>query len=344
MTQSGRYEEDCWLLADIGGTHARFTLYEAGAPADAGPIRKDMVEAAEELTFMAALQAFLESAGNPPISAAALAIAAPVRGRVIKLTNRGWWIDIAALEQRLDSRELLLLNDFTAQSLALPVLQEQDCRRLNDRPVQPHSPCALMGPGTGLGMAALMPLGNGDWRPVVGEGGHMTQAAVNDEQAEVLSVLRARLDHVSVERVVSGPGLVNLFQAVSVLKGAKEEVVEPAEVVRRAKQQECQVSQETVRLFTEFLAITASNAALAYGAFGGFYLTGAVLQHLDRLFDVQHFHQVFLDKGRFSTYLRDIPLFQILHENATFPGLLNLLSFPEEQRAACAAYRYRRSS
>ncbi|WP_051609436.1 glucokinase [Fodinicurvata fenggangensis] len=344
MSLSGTHGEGCWLLTDIGGTHARFALYEAWAPTDAKPIRKNVVEAEEELTFLEALQSFLESAGNPPILAAALAIAAPVRGRVIKLTNRGWWVDIAALEQQLNSRELLLLNDFTAQALALPILKANDCQHLNDRRMQPDSSKVLLGPGTGLGMAALLPLGDGDWRPVVGEGGHMTQAAVNDEQAEVLSVLRRQFGHVSVERVVSGPGLVNLFQAISDLKGAKEELEDPAEVVHRAGHEQCPVSQQSLRLFTEFLAITASNAALAYGAFGGLYLTGGILQHLDELFDVQHFQEVFLDKGRFSAYLQDIPLIRVRHENATFPGLLNLLGFPEGQRAACAAYRYRRSS
>lgn len=335
---------DCWLLADIGGTHARFALYRVGAREADVPLFRQVVEAEEDLTFLQALQDFLGNGGNPRISAAALAIAAPVRGRVIRMTNRGWQIDIPALEQELDSPELLLLNDFTAQALALPVLEAEDCERLNDRTVQADSPKALLGPGTGLGMAALLPLGEGDWRPVVGEGGHMTQAALNDEQAHVLAALRARLGHVSVERVVSGPGLVNLYHALAERRETEADLDDPAEVVRRAEQLDCPISRAAVRLFTEFLAISAGNAALAYGAFGGLYLSGGVLQHLGAGFDVAHFKEVFRDKGRFSAYLDDIPLFRILHENATFPGLLHLLGLPDRQRAASAAYRYSRVS
>lgn len=333
----------CWLLADIGGTNARFALYEAGAPIDATPLHRQVVEAREDLDFLSALRAFLEDTGDPALAAAALAVAAPIRGQTIRMTNRGWQIDIPVLARYLDGVELLLLNDFTAQVLALPVLEEGSYQALNDRPVQGDRACVLMGPGTGLGMAALLPLGEGRWRPVVGEGGHMTQAARDDWHAEVLARLRYRFGHVSVERVVSGAGLVNLFQVLA--ERAEEDVqdISPSEVVTRAAEEDCPRARQAVELFTDFLAITAGNSALAFGAFGGLYLTGGVLRHLGPLFDVERFRRGFADKGRFIGYLEDIPLFRVVQRDPAFPGLLHLLSLPEEERQACAGYRKSRS-
>lgn len=334
----------CWLLADIGGTNARFALYEVGSSVASTPLHRQVIEAREDVDFLSALRSFLEEAGEQSLAAAALAVAAPIRGRVIQMTNRGWRIDIPALERHLGGSELLLLNDFTAQVLALPVLGTDCCRALNDRPVHGQSARVLLGPGTGLGMAGLLPLGDGRWRPVVGEGGHMTQAALKDSQADVLACVRRRYGHASVERVVSGMGLVVLFQAAAECEGKTVPDLSPAEVVTRATEEQCPLALAAVGLFTDFLAITAGNAALAFGAFGGVYLTGGVLRHLGPLFDEQRFRRVFADKGRFVGYLEDIPLFRVVQRDPAFAGLLHLLSLPEEERLACAAYRKSRSS
>ncbi|MFD1378421.1 glucokinase [Fodinicurvata halophila] len=306
-------------------------------------MHRQVVEAREDLDFLSALKSFLKEAGDRALVATALAVAAPIRGRVIQMTNRGWRIDIPALERYLSGSELLLLNDFTAQVLALPVLGAESCRALNDRPVHDQSARVLLGPGTGLGMAGLLPLGGGRWRPVVGEGGHMTQAALEDSQADVLARVRRRFGHASVERVVSGAGLVVLFQAVAEGEGKTVPDLSPSDVVARAAKEQCPLAQAAVGFFTDFLAISAGNAALAFGAFGGLYLTGGVLRHLGPLFDEQRFRRIFADKGRFADYLEDVPLFRVVQRDPAFTGLLNLLSLPEEERVACAAYRKSRS-
>jgi len=211
-----------WLVADVGGTNIRLALAD-------GPGRPPRdVRAYKDEHYPdigAVIAAYLAAVGEAP-RAACIAVAGPVVGQVIQLTNRGWQIDIAALRQRFALARLLVINDFEALALALPSLDAGMLAPIGGGRAQDGKALAVLGPGTGLGVAGLMPVAK-RWVPIPGEGGHVNFAADDAREIEILRVLRQRFERVSAERVLSGPGLANLFEALVALDGTREETPTP---------------------------------------------------------------------------------------------------------------------
>jgi glucokinase len=310
------------LLADIGGTNARFAIQRPGeAPTELRVISDDGFP-----TLAAAAEAYLEGLddGERPRQAA-FAVASPVIGDRIALTNRAWSFSIEALRQALGLDALHVVNDLEAVALAVPALDPRDCRRLGAGEAVSEAPVGVLAPGTGLGTATLFWHG-GAPLALASEGGHVTMAPADDDEAAVLGWLRSHLGHVSAERVLSGQGLINLHRALSALAGGTDAPVLTAEEIgRRALAGSDPQACAAVALFSVMLGTFAGNLALTLGALGGIYIAGGVVPKLGDAFDAARFRARFEDKGRFQPYLARIPIWLITHETPALLGLAALL-------------------
>jgi glucokinase len=324
------------LLADIGGTNARFA-WQAAPGAPIGDVQT--LACAEHPTLLDAVQAYLRTRGGPPPAAASLAIANPVLGDRVAMTNHHWAFSIRMLREQLGLQQLLVVNDFTALALALPALGEHDVRQLGGGAPQPLSAIGLIGPGTGLGVSGLLPDGRGGWLPIQGEGGHATLAATTPREAAVLAQLAREHGHASAERAISGPGLVDLARAIGELDHPGEPWLprDAAQITADALAGRDPVSVEAVSLLCAFLGIAAGNLALTLGATGGVYIGGGIVPRLGRFFATSLFRERFEAKGRFQRYLADIPVFVIqAEESPAFLGAAQALdadiAFPGRSR------------
>jgi glucokinase len=191
----------------------------------------------------------------------------------------------------------------------------------------PNAPIALIGAGTGLGVSGLIP-GDGKWFPLQGEGGHVTIAAMDEREAAVLSLLRTRLGHVSAERVLSGPGLLNLYEALCTLDNFAPAMTTPAQITQHGLGNTDKQSRAALEMFCALLGTTASNLALTLGAMGGVYIGGGIVPRLKGFFAQSAFRARFEDKGRYAKYLAPIPAYVILSELPAFVGLAHAFSDP----------------
>ncbi len=297
-------------LGDIGGTNARFGWQErASAPIS----HVQVLPCAEHASLAVAGLAYLQAQGLPTPACAAFGIANPVTGDQVAMTNHHWKFSISAAREALGLQRLLLLNDFTALALALPQLPPEHRRQVGPGQAAPQAALGLIGPGTGLGVSGLLPLGYQDkWLPIAGEGGHVTLSASNAQEYAAIEQLRQRYGHVSAERVISGPGLVDLYHALCELKdGQGREITTPAEVIERAEALPRSTAQEALDMFCGLLGSVAGDLALTLGARGGVYIGGGIVPRLGARFDRSPFRQRFESKGRFKTYLAAIPTWVI---------------------------------
>ncbi|MBB6095082.1 glucokinase [Povalibacter uvarum] len=316
---TGRPESAPRLIADIGGTNARFALLEGQSHRDeivlACADYPDFVSAAEHyLTQVGAAQK-----GKRPVEAA-VAIAGPITGDIIRMTNHVWQFSAARVRQQLGFSRLIFLNDFTALAMAVRHLPESELEPIGGgRPV-PNAAIGLIGPGTGLGVSGLIPSGS-HWIALQGEGGHATLSVMNEREMAVLRQLHQRFSHVSAERVISGPGLVNLYEAISVIERKVPDALTPKEITRRASEGSCARCLEAVNMFCALFGTMAGNLVLTLGAVGGLYIGGGVVPHLGRLFKSSPFRDRFEDKGRYAEYLSAVPVYLIRSPLPAFVGL-----------------------
>jgi glucokinase len=301
------------LLADIGGTNARFAMQaHAGAEIEAA----HTLAGAEHATLADAVTAYLQHVGATGAAAprcCSIAIANPVLGDEVAMTNHHWTFSIAALKAQLGFEELLVVNDFTALALALPALRADEKRQIGGGSPWPEAAIGLIGPGTGLGVSGLLPDGHGGWLPLQGEGGHVTLAGTTPRERAVLEHIASTQGHVSAERAVSGLGLRNVHRALLALDGQPLPAAgpSPADITTAALQGSDAACRETLELFCAFLGIAAGNLALTLGAKGGVYIGGGIVPRLGGWFDRSAFRERFEAKGRFAAYLAEIPVYVI---------------------------------
>ncbi len=297
------------------------------------------LRAADYPGLAGAAQAFL--AAYPALPApqhAALAVATPVAGDRIALTNSAWAFSQAALCQALQLTTLCVVNDFEALALALPGLapsqlhQEPGATSLSAAPT--HGTRAVIGPGTGLGVAGLVHTGAGGWQALPGEGGHATLAPADDFESALLAVLRHQFEHVSAERLLSGPGLRALHQAVAQVNGTREPALTAEQISAQAIAGESAVCVQTVDVFCALLGGFAGNVALTLGARGGVYIGGGIVPRWGDLFFKSRFRERFEAKGRFRAYLQAIPTALITDTQAALGGAAAALA---QQLAAASA-------
>jgi glucokinase len=302
------------LLADIGGTNARFALLDGAL----GPVIH--LRVADYATCYDAVTAAIAQLGcaQPPASAV-LAFAGPVDAERAVMTNAGWDTAAAELRQRFGFAGVRLLNDYAALALGLEHLGDGDRRRIGPARSRARGALAVLGPGSGLGVAALLPTEN-HGLPLVSEGGHATVPAADGLEAELLAVLREEFGHVSAERVLSGPGLANIHRALARLHARTVAPMAPDDITRLGLEGDelCRLALER---FCLFLGSFAGNIALSYGAQGGVFLAGGILPHFPDFLAASGFRARFEDKGRFRDYLSAIPTWLITRPDAAFVGL-----------------------
>jgi glucokinase len=298
------------LLGDIGGTNARLAWL-----ADAhSPISHTLVlPCAEHESLEAAVQAYLKQQQLPVPPNAAMGIATHITGDWLQMTNHHWAFSIHEMRQRLGLSRLLFLNDFTALALSLLHLPESAKRAVGGGVAVPATAIGLIGPGTGLGVSGLFPVGYQDkWLPIAGEGGHVTLSASTALEFQLMEKLQARYGHVSAERVLSGAGLVDLYHALLSIRGQDGiDINTPAQVLERATQVPTSRANEAIDLFCGFLGSVAGDLALTLGARGGVYIGGGIVPRLGARFAASSFRARFEAKGRFQRYLQAIPTWVI---------------------------------
>ena len=296
------------LLADVGGTHARFA-WQAGA--GAAIERAQVYRCAEHASLHDAIRRYLADCARAAPVLGAVGIANPVTGDQVTMTNHPWSFSIEALRQALGLQRLVVMNDFEALARSLPALQEGETEKLCGGEPVPDQPLALIGPGTGLGVGGLVPSAAG-WVPLAGEGGHATLSSVTEREAAVAAVLQRRFGHASAERAVSGPGLVWLHEALCELDGAPAPVgLAAADIAERAQAGSDARSAEALDMFFAFLGSTAGNVALTLGARGGVFIGGGIVPKLATLVASSPLRERFVGKGRFRDYLAAIPIYLI---------------------------------
>jgi glucokinase len=317
------------LLADIGGTNVRF----AWADTPTSEIQDvHQYACADFPTLAEAIDHYASKCRVQRFESAALGIATAVAGDRVGMTNHHWSFSQAGLRSRFAWKRLVVLNDFTALALSLPTLRDEDRMQLGEgRVAQPDQPIALLGAGTGLGMSGLLPYARQRWVPISGEGGHATLSPNSDLECEIVQILRREFGHVSAERALSGPGLVNLYRAACAMNRLPTEALTPADVLSKGQTGMNEACVTAVDLFCSFLAGSAGNLALSLGAHGGVYIGGGIAPRLlDRL-QRPNFREAFERKGRFGEYLRDIPVWVITTpESPALRGAALALMAPHE--------------
>jgi glucokinase len=294
------------LLGDVGGTNARFA-WQASPGVAPGEVASYACAGFKSLED--AVRHYLAQHGHAPPRRAAIGIANPITGDRVQMTNHSWSFSIDAMRRSLGLERLLFLNDFAALALALPTLQAGELRSVGAGVAVAQAPIALLGPGTGLGVSGLLGAAANGRRVVIsGEGGHVTLAPADDEEAAVLACLRQQFGHVSAERALSGPGLVNLRNAWCAVQGQAAQALSAPQISEQALAQVDPSCVAALDLFLSLLGNVAGNLALTLGARGGVYIGGGIVPRLGDRIERSRFRERFEAKGRFSEYLRQIPV------------------------------------
>jgi glucokinase len=307
------------LVGDIGGTNARFAIAEPGKP----PHDERKLPAAQYPSLVEAAEDYLS--GAPKVEEAVLAVAGPVLGDEVVFSNSAWRFSIDDVRRRLGLRKLIVINDLISQALSFAALRPDEIGSVKPGAPAPGQPALVIGPGTGLGVAFLL---NDAGTPVglPSEAGHATFAPMDRVQLDILSRLQGRYSHVSVERLLSGSGLLAIATTLAEIKGQTIDVHDPRDVSARAAAGQCPICDEAIRIFSSILGSTAGNLALTLLTGGGVIITGGLCRALRPLWDGEALRQAFITKGQFKPYLDGIPIEQILRPHA---GLLGAAMYAE---------------
>ena len=297
------------LVADIGGSNARFgyvprmgekvqfvrTLAVQGHASPAGAAQ----------SYLGALAVEMQGAYRAPRHAA-FAVATAVISDRIDLTNSNWQFSCSALKAELELDQLFVLNDFEALAMSLPHLEPSQLRTLHSSGLSPRGTLAVIGPGTGLGVAGVVQTNNG-WVVLPTEGGHVTMSAADDYESQILTVARRSWPHVSAERLLSGIGLPVLHQAVAIVLGKPLTALTAEQIVDAGMAETDATCSATIDAFCGFFGSFAGNVALTLGARGGVYIGGGIVPRFGDRFFKSQFRARFITKGRFSDYLAEVP-------------------------------------
>ncbi|MFN3511986.1 MAG: glucokinase [Phenylobacterium sp.] len=317
------------LVGDVGGTNARFALVD-----DQGRIRNPKTYPAGDYpTLIEVAEAYLETtAGRRRPPAAVLAVAGPVVEGEIEFTNLDWQVSEAELIGAFELHEARLINDFAAQALAAPVLSGDDLRVIGpELKGAEDAPVVVLGAGTGFGVSLLVRTPRGDL-PVSSEGGHAAFAPYDGVEAAIWASLRRTHGRVSIERVLSGPGLYALYRGLAEVHGAQPIHTDEKAVLKAGEEDGDPLAEETLDRFCEILGSVAGDIALTCGARGGVYVSGGIAPRMADRLASGGFRRRFEDKGRLSDYCREIPTCLILHPYAALVGAARALAQMEGAR------------
>lgn len=309
-----------WLLADIGGTHARF----AYAATDVAPLKPIATyEVARFSSFETVLAQLLidwreRSQTDTQITKVCMAVAANPHQQEISFTNNPWRFTPSQVAAQTGCSDIQIVNDFAAVARSLPAITAPDLEQIGDGASQLGQPMVTIGPGTGCGVATLVFDDAGNAMVLPAEGGHVDFAPTTDDEMKVLGQLRAKFGRVSIERILSGPGIMNLYRALGEIHQLPITYALP-EAVGDAARTGDRLAMESMSTFCSILGSVAGDLALTIGARGGVFIAGGIAPDYLDLLHQSDFRARFLAKGRFAAFNRDIPTFIVKHPH---PGLL----------------------
>ena len=309
------------LIVDVGSTYARFALEVAPGKFE----HKASLRCADYADFQSTVTAYMARLPVNRIRNSAVAIANPVAGDLVRMTNYHWQFSIEEMRERLRFDNLVVVNDFTALAMSLPSLLPHQRRQVGGGTPVPRSVHGLIGAGSGLGVSGLIPAAQG-WIALGTEGGHTSFSPSDEREVQILQFAWRQHSHVSFERLLSGPGIELIYRALADRAGVTGQGLSAPEITQRALESSDPLCVEVLEVFCTMLGTAAANLAVTQGAFGGIYIGGGIVPRLGEFFDRSGFRQRFEDKGRFSEYMSGIPTYVITAEDATFMGASAILS------------------
>jgi glucokinase len=325
------------LIGDIGGTNARFAIL---VDSYAEPKEFPIVQTAAFATIDQAIQtAILDRTSVQPRSAV-LAVAGPVDGDEIALTNCDWVVRPRVMFEQLGLSDIVVLNDFEAQALAVVALGAEHMEKIGPGEPEPLGSRVVLGPGTGLGVAGLIHACH-RWIPVPGEGGHMDIGPRTARDREVFPHIEPIEGRISGEQILCGRGLVNTYRAVAKADGVTPRFTSPAEITGAALEKSDPVAEEALSMFVTCLGRTAGDLALVFMSRGGVYLTGGIAQKIVPALKNGTFRAAFEDKAPHRELLRSMPVYVITHPLAALAGLAAYARTPALFGVETAGRRWR---
>ncbi len=313
------------LVGDVGGTHARFALYEGGVDGNGELHLHRTLSAGAHPTFDQAIRTYLDSVAidSASLIGGGFAVAAPLDGGVVRFTNSPWSFVGSELQSALRLSRLTVINDFEALALRVPSLSSGERLTLRTGKSEARAAKLVLGPGTGLGVAGIvsLPSEGGQWQAVPGEGGHISFAPSDDFEFELLQFLQRRYGRVSVERVLCGDGLAAIHQFLLSRAGVSDlRAITAAAVTTQALAGE-RLARESVLRFLAALGSFAGDCALMYAARGGVYIGGGIVPRFVSLLEESDLLERFNDKGRMSPWVSQIPLHLLTDERSALRGV-----------------------
>lgn len=317
------------LIGDIGGTNSRFAIIEKQ---DADMIQFPSVKNAGYTSIQDVIEKNVFSQTELRPKTLVLAIAGPT-GNIekISMTNCPWDIDVYQLIADLNINEAIAMSDFEAQALAAISTDVASHALIKPGKSRPTSARAVLGPGTGLGMAGMIYIDD-QWSIIPGEGGFVDIGPKTPRDTEIYKYAFASDERPAAEEFISGRGLMRLYNAISKADGLDSSVSDPSEVTAAYKQGHDPVAKETLELFVSYLGRYASDAALIYLARGGVYLTGGVAQRLEDVLKLPFFTEQFLDKDPYSDLVEDVPVYLMTEPLIALWGLCAYANHPDQFR------------
>lgn len=314
------------LVADIGGTNARFGLVELGTDASSSnahqgfiATRQIRLKCSEYPTIAAMAKAYCEQADLAMPDYGCLAIAGPIENGWVRMTNLNWAFSIEDMRNELGMTGLEVINDFAALAYATPFLRGEEIGLLHAGTANPEAAIVVFGPGTGFGMAALVP-DHGDWKLLPTEGGHCSFAPTDSKDLAIRAHLAEQQSHVSIEDLLSGRGLVSIYQALAKLAGKEAQNFTPADVSTKGMADEDSLCREALETFCNMLGSVAGDKALSLGAKGGVFLGGGIIPKIAKFIPQTRFEERYRHKGPMTDYVSAIPVNMILNDTAALVG------------------------
>ena len=305
------------MVGDIGGTNARFALV---APGKSELMSIKTLQCTKFKTVQEAINSYISSINDAEILSACIASAGTTHLDIFKPANNDWVINKSNVSSALNDIQVNWINDFSAQALATTTLKDNDVIVINQGAIQPERVRLVIGPGTGLGTCGLINSSSG-WVPLPAQGGHSDFAPNSNLEIEIWTLLQKQFGHVAVERILSGPGIVNLYKALCQINGNEALFNSPSEITSAAiKVNPDSMSKETLHLFCQIFGSVTGTIALSTGCLGGIYITSDLVRNFLEFFIDSDFLKSFEDKGRLKYYMTDIPIFISRKENMGLIG------------------------
>src|SRR5450830_464407 len=309
------------LLADIGATHARFALQTG--PGEYQAVR--VLQCDDFTGIVPLLRSYLADHPDINLNHGALALANPVSGDYIRMTNRDWEFSTDEVRRALGLHTLLVVNDFTALAMSLPGLKPADLMQIGGGTPANNSVIGLLGPGTGLGVSGVIPTVDG-FVTLGSEGGHTNFAPSDEREYSILQYACQTWSHVSTERLISGPGMEIIYRAIAKRNGRQVRDLTSQEIMAGALTDKDPLCLEVLECFCAMLGGATANLAVTLGAFGGMFIGGGIVPRMGEWFAASPFRSRFEAKGRFTSYLSEIPTYVITTPNPAFYGVATILS------------------